>query len=1079
METKNLLCRRAAESLLLVGVLFLLSNPALAQDTTATVYGVVRDPEASVVPEARVTVTNEETSFTRQTTTDNRGNYTLALLPVGHYELTTEASGFQKYVHKGITLTVSQVARIDIDLVVGSVSEVVQVTSEVGLVNTQNGSVGQVINERKIRDLPLNGRNFLQLATLQAGITPGISLISEFTPSHPGQITFNANGLRQQSNNFLLDGADNNDGFLGTAAGVPSIDALQEFRILTNAYSAEYGRGGGAVVNVLTRGGTNDFHGSVYEFLRNDLFDARNFFSTNVPALKQNQFGGTFGGPIRKDRTFFFGSYEGFRQRQGVTASSVVPSMLERIGDFSKSATKPIDPVTRQRFPNDAIPMARINQIAKNILALVPAPNRGPNQLSDTNTGSNNLDQFMARIDQNLTQNDNFSLRYFYENGSSLKPFTNPPPVNVPGFPFSDNYRFQNLVLSEVHNFSPQVINEFRFAYSRSRTRYNKPGYQIDPTSLGFTYPILGDANIPLIFMSGLTAIGTSSETNGLRRDNILEYQDHVTYLRGRHNIRAGTDVYRNLFSLREDNSNSGSFSFTGAFSGNPIADLLLGLPARFSQASPGAPAYFSSTYIQPYVQDDFRVSHRLTLNLGLRYDLNLPVKEKYNRLIAFRPGQKSQLVPTAPTGLVFQGDPGVDQIVKTDKNNLAPRFGFAWDVFGNGRTSVRGGYGIYYDIVLGTLYGNFVVSPPFTTTVNVSSVRSFSDPFGGTSPFAGGATGLIFPPLLTMNVIDPDYKTPYNQHWNLSLQRELTKDFVVEVGYVGTKGTNLPGTRVLNTAVFAPGATARNVDARRPFGPAFGQILNFQSTFDSNYNSLQLTANKRLSRGFSLLAAYTWSKTIDDGSFPTGRRAIRVGTLAQDQNNLRGERGLSNYDARHRLVVSYLWEIPVFRSQKGLLGHLFGGWQMNGIATLQSGRPFVIQDSADPNFDGVASDRPDLLRNPNLPSNQRTVEHFFDTAAFVRVPAGTNRFGNAGRDIVIGPDYKNFDFSLMKHFKLWEKAMGELRWEIFDLFNHPNFDNPGGGAPANDIASPVFGQLQSTLTNSQRIMQFAVKLTF
>ena len=1071
---------RAVTIVLLVWAFCLLAAPrSLAQETTATLFGTVRDQQKASVAKTRITATNEQTSFSRGTVSDENGNYILPLLPVGNYELTAEASGFQKYLQTGITLTINQVARADIELIVGSLAEVVQVTSETGLVNTQNGTLGQVINQRKIQDLPLNGRNFLQLATLQAGITPGISLISEFTPSHPGQVTFNANGLRQQSNNFLLDGADNNDGFLGTAAGVPSPDALQEFRILTNAYSAEYGRGGGSVVNVVTRGGTNDFHGSLYEFFRNDVFDARNFFSSKVPALKQNQFGGTFGGPIRKDQIFFFGSYEGFRQRQGITASSVIPSLLERAGDFSKSATKPVDPITRQRFANDVIPASRINQIAGNILALLPAPNRGPNQLSATNNGSTDSDQFTARIDHNLTRKDNFSARYFYENGSSFKPFTNPPPINVPGFPFSDNYRFQNLVLSDVHNFSPQVINELRFAYSRTRTCYNKPGYQIDPKSLGFNYPILGGANIPLIFMSGLTAIGTSSETNGLRRDNIFQYQDHVTYLRGRHNLRAGVDIYRNLFSLREDNSNNGSFNFTGAFSGNPIDDLLLGLPARFSQASPGAPAYFSSTYFQPYLQDDFRLSRRVTLNLGLRYDLNLPVKEKYDRLIGFRPGKKSELVPNAPTGLLFQGDSGLGQIFKTDKNNFAPRLGFAWDIFGDGKTSLRGGYGIYYDIVLGTLYGNFVVSPPFTTTVNVSSLRSFSDPFGGTSPFSGGAPGLIFPQFLTINVIDPDYKTPYNQQWNLSVQHELTKDFLIEVGYVGTKGTNLPGTRVLNTAVFGPGATARNVDQRRPFGPAFGQVLNFQSTFDSSYNSLQVTANKRLSRGLSFLAAYTWSKTIDDGSFPTGRRAIRVGTLAQDQNNLRAERGLSNYDARHRFVVSYLWEIPIFRAQKGLVGHLLGGWQINGITTLQSGRPFVIQDSSDPNFDGVASDRPDVIHNPNLPADESTVDHFFDAGAFVRVPAGTNRFGNAGRNIVIGPDYKNFDLSLIKHFGLWEKARGEFRWEVFDLFNHPNFDNPGGGAPANDIASPVFGRLQSTIPNSQRIMQFALKLNF
>jgi hypothetical protein len=1065
-------------AILLTSVAACLAMPA--QETTATLYGSVVDPNEAVVSGTRVTATNELTGFDRQTTTDENGHYTLPLLPVGKYELSAEADGFRRYVQKGITLTVNQAARIDIELAIGAVSETIEVVSEAGLVNTLNGAVGQVVNQRNIAELPLNGRNFLQLATLQAGIAPGTFVISEFTPGHPGQVPFSANGLRQQSNNFLLDGADNNDGFLGTAASVPSPDALQEFRILTNSYSAEYGRGGGAVVNIVTRSGTNDFHGSIFEFLRNEVFDARNFFFTGVPALKQNQFGGTLGGPIRRSRTFFFGSYEGFRLRQGITASAVVPSVLERRGDFSRSTTKPLDPTTRQPFPNDIIPPERINPIAGNIMALYPAPNRGTNQLNSTRNGSTNTDQLLTRVDHAVSRQNTFSARYFFENGRSLKPFTTPPPINVPGFPFGDKFRFQNLVLSDTHTFSPQLLNEARIAYSRTRTVFNQPEFTVDPRTLGFTFPVVGQPNMPLLTLSGLTTIGTSFETNGLRRDNIFQFQDHLTYIRGKHNLKTGVDVFRNQFSLREDNSNAGSFTFSGAFSRNPIADLLLGLPASFSQANAGEPAYFFSTYVQPYIQDDVRLSRRLTLNLGLRYEVNLPVNEKFDRLVGFRPGRQSQRVPNAPAGLLFVGDPGLEHLIETDLNNLAPRVGFAWDVHGDGKMSVRGGYGIYYDVLLGTLYGNFVVSAPFTTTVRVNAPEDFSDPFNGHSPFAGGAIGLSFPSFLQLNVIDGGYRSPYDQQWNLSIQRELTRGLVMEVGYLGTKGTHLPGTRVLNTAQFVPGnSTPRNIDQRRPYAPAFGQILNYQSTFDSNYHALQLTVNKQLSRGLSFLAAYTWSKTIDDGSFPTGRRAIRAGTIAQNQDDLRAERGLSIFDIRHRFVISYLWEIPVFRSQRGVVGRVLGGWQLNGITTFQSGRPFIVQDSSDPNLDGVASDHPDVIRNPNLPADQQKVDRFFDTSAFVRVPPGTNRFGTAGRNIVIGPGYNNFDVSLIKNIHFGERAGAAFRWEVFNLFNHANFDNPGGGAPANDIASPVFGKLQSTVPNSERIMQFALKLGF
>lgn len=909
------------------------------------------------------------------------------------------------------------------------------------------------------------------------------------TTAHKGQVNFSVNGLRQQSNNFLLDGADNNDGFLGTAAGVPNPDALQEFRILTNGYSAEYRRGGGAQVNIVTRSGTNSFRGSAYHFLRNDVFDARNFFSTDVPKLRQNQFGATFGGPVIRNKTFFFGSFEGFRRRQGITNSSVVPSAAQRLGDFTGSApikdpsdTLPCTTADRRGcFADNKIPDARISPIAKNILALLPLPNRGSNQLSVTRNGTTDTHQFLVRVDHQLARNNNLSARYFYDYGNGTKPFSNPPPVNVPGFEYKDEFGFQNAIVSDTHNFTPRLLNEARLAYSRTRTLFNQAQSKVTPNSLGFTYPVGGRQIPPLISISGFTAIGSVFETDALRRDNIYQFQDHITWLAGRHELRIGTDVFINQYALREDNANAGNFNFNGGVTGNALADFMLGLANRFTQANAGAPAYFSSRFFQPYLQDDFKIHPRLTLNLGLRYELNGAMREKNNRLIAFRPGLKSVLVPNAPTGLLFEGDPGANRIVNIDKNNVAPRVGFAWDVFGDGKTSLRGGYGIYYDIVLTTLYGNFVVSVPYTTTFTVTNPARFADPFNGNSPLAGNNTNLGFPSLLPLTLVDGDYVAPYNQQWNLTVQREVAKDLMIEVGYLGTKGTNVPGTRVLNTAEFRNVGTqtpsSRNIDARRPFGPAFGTIYNYQSTVNSNYHGLQTTANKRFSQGFSLLAAYTWSKAIDNGSYPTGRRAVRAGTLLQDQNNLRGGRGLSSFDARHRFVLSGTWELPIFRTRRDWGGRILGGWQLNGILQLQSGKPFVVQDSTDPNVDGVTSDHPDVIRNPNL--SNRIVDLFFDTAAFVRLPADTNRFGTAGRNIVIGPDYKNLDMSLFKNFRLTERIRTEFRWEVFNVLNHANFENPTGGSLGNDIASPVFGKLQSTLTASERIMQFALRFAF
>ncbi len=1067
---------------------FVFAANTFGQETTASMQGAVSDVNQAFVSGAKITATNQATGFVRTAISDESGNYALPLLPVGRYDLAVEAANFQRFVQRNIVLVLNQDARVNVQLTAGAVSETVEVNAEASLINLEQGALGQVIGRRRIDELPLNGRNFLRLATLQAGVTPNIMLLSEFTPAHPGQVSFTVNGLRAQSNNFLLDGTDNNDSFIGTAGGVPSPDALQEFRILTNAYSAEYGRGAGAVVNIVTRGGTNKFHGSAFEFVRNDVFDARNFFSDTVPKLRQNQFGGTFGGPIRQNKTFFFGSYEGFRQIQGVTASAIVPSLQQRQGNFGAAASIR-DPLrtgnctatdTTACFPNGIIPLDRFSPVTRRILDFLPAPNRGTNSFVSVRDGKTDSNQFLVRGDHNFSARNSFSIRYFFEDGNSIKPFTLPPPINTPGFPFADKFRFQNLAVSDTHVFSPNLIYEFRFGHAYTKLDFNKPAFQIDPRSFGFTFPSLGKPNFPLIFISGLTAFGTSFETDGLRRDNVYQFKNHLTYIRGRHSIKTGVDVFRNLFNLQENNNLAGTFNITGGVTGNPVADFLLGQPSRFTQGSPGEPAFFRSTYAQPYIQDDFRINNRLTLNFGLRYELNLPVSERRNGMIAFRPGEKSQTYPNAPRGLLFQGDPGVEQIVPTDKNNLAPRVGFAFDVFGDGKTSLRGGYGIYFDSLLGTLYGNFVTSTPFTVAVNAPTPRNFADPFSGASPFVGNLDPTtLFPNLLSLNVIDPNYESPDAQQWNLTVQREITKDFVVEASYVGTKGTHLPGTVVLNTAVFSPTATAQNVEQRRPFAPAFGRILNYQSTFNSNYHGLQLTANKRFSRGFSFLAAYTFSKTIDDGSFPTGRRAIGIGTIPQDQKDLRNERGLSALDARHRFVVSYLYELPFFRSQKGVLGKIFGGFQFNGITTIQTGRPILIQDGSDANLDGVASDRPDLIGNPNLPRGERTPNRFFNTSAFARVPARTNRFGNAGRNIVTGPGYNNTDVSLFKRIAIRERANIELRWEVFNVFNTPNFENPNGGVPTNNIASPVFGSLLNIVPNSERIMQFAVRFSF
>ncbi|MCS6954351.1 MAG: carboxypeptidase regulatory-like domain-containing protein [Bryobacteraceae bacterium] len=1062
-----------------VGLCGLSVWPLLAQQTAGGLRARVLDPSGGAIAGARVAVRSQATGLEREALTGQDGEAVLRWLLAGTYTVSVQAAGFAPSERREVHVAVNQELLVSFVLTLAARQDVIQVVAEVNEVELASGRLGQVMEQKAVQELPLNGRNFLELAVLQAGVSPRGPAVTESTPVLPGQQSFSANGLRPQSNNFLLDGADNNEAGLGTAAAVPSPEALQEFRILTNSYSAEYGRGGGAVVNVLTRSGGNHLHGSAYDFLRNDVFDARNFFSPTVPNLVQNQFGASLGGPLRPGKTFLFGVYEGFRRKQGQTASATVLSALERQGDFRQSPVRPRDPTTGQPFPDGVIPASRLSPIAQNILRMIPLPNAGRNQLVSVRDGILDADQFLVRADQWFATNRWLLLRYFRQDLNIHKPFSFPPPVTIPGLPYRDVARIHNALAGYTASPTPSVTWELRASYGRFASLNNNPQFQVDPFALGFTFPFAGRPNLPMIIPSGLTSFGTSTSTDARRRDNRYQWQNHLSWQRGPNTLKWGAEIWANQFSIAEDSTAYGAFNFTGAATGSAASDWVLGLSSRFTQGKAGAPAYFRSRFWQVYLQNDLRLTRRLTLNLGVRYELNQRPREEQNRLVAFRPGLRSQRLPEAPTGLLFEGDPGAEPVLRTSRTNFGPRVGFAWDITGDGRTSLRGGYGIYFDPLLQVLFTNLAVNVPFSVTAAGTTPRNFADPFSGQSPFRPGAPSLFFPNFLSLTTVDPDYGTPYAQHWNLTLERQLAGSMVATASYVGTRGVRLPGSHILNTAQFLPGATAQNVDQRRPYAPAFGPILNFHSRLNSSYHAAQWSLSRRYRGGWTLLAAYTFSKTLDEGSFPTGRLAIRIGTLPQDQHNFRAERGLANFHQQHRFTASGIWELPFARRSGSPVGWLLGGWQLAWIVTAASGQPFVIQDGADPNLDGVASDRPDLIRNPNLPKRQRTLQRYWDTGAFVRVPIGTNRFGNAARNVVIGPSLVNWDASLSKRFAFGERFGVTFRWDVFNVPNHPNFANPTGGSPSNDISSPLFGQIQATIPDNQRIMQLSLKLMF
>ena len=1063
--------------------MFLACARVFSVETTGIIEGTVLDSSRSVVSGVEVTVTNEQTGQAATFTTGTFGRFVFPNLQIGRYNLTAERVGFKKYVQNGIPLRVTEHLNVEVILQVGAPTSEVVVNAAATTVDTKEVTIGKVIESRSLTDLPLNGRNYMQLTTLVPGSVPSVGYAEPGNPHIPGGVntTPQVNGGRIETNNFLLDGADNNEPFLGSAAIVPSVEALQEFKMETSLYTAEFGNGGGAMVNVATKSGGNKVHGSVYEFLRNNAFDARNFFSPTVSVLKRNQFGASLGGPIRKKRTFFFGNYEGFLEHSAPTRAASVPTLLERQGDFSQSAVKPIDPSTGQPFLMNFIPSDRVSEISRKLLQYYPAPNSGPGVSSSSPLEPARTDQVLVKVDHRLTNNDDFMARYIFQQGNKTLHFVPSllGSLDVSDFPSEDKFRFQNVGIANTYTFSAAVVNETHFSYNRAKLHAATAQFQIDARSLGFTFPVTAPfANIPLIAIAGLSSIGTSNFFNTDKTNNIFSFENSLSVAHGRHLIRAGIHIASTQVNATTQTLFSGGYLFAGAFTQNPFADFLLGDSLLFAQVGGDGERDYRSREYTYFVQDSFAVTPHFTLYLGLRHEIFGPSFDNGLRMSAFRPGQQSVVRPTVPRDVVFPGDPGISAATyPRDWKDLGPRIGIAWDPFENGRTSVRAGYGIYYKPPVTFVPFQTVVAP---SILNVSLVTApnFSDPFLGNSPFRPGNTILPVGPGTQVNFLDPGLKTPYTQHYSLGIQREIHRNYVLEVDYVGTKGTRLIGPIDQNPPVFIPGAsTAANINSRRPFQP-WGQVWEECSCFNSNYNSLQASVSKHWSAGFFLLASYTFSRSIDYTSvsqFDWSSDGEPPRLTPANPRDIGAERGLSTFDVPHRFVASFSWELPSLKNASGVLQKQWlRGWQINGILQLQSGRPFTVFDPSDPNLDGETSDRPNLVGNPFPPGFTRTLQEDFNIAAFQRIPAGTNQFGNAGRNILRTRNFENFDLSLFKVFDITETVKLQFRAESFNLFNHPNF-----GPPVSDITSPDFGRILNTLPENERQLQFGLRLVF
>lgn len=1093
-----------------------LAVPGAAQVASAELSGTVTDSSGAAVANAKVIATETATNRAHDTVSDSAGNYVIPLLPPGEYVVSVEAAGFRKAIQRGLTLQVNQQAQLDISLQVGQVSEAVEVTAQAPLLEPESSSLGTVVTEKLVNQLPLNGRNFIQLATLSPGVNGvGFSatgtIMSGTRPDdrRPGTEIF-ANGNREGSNNFLYDGIDDNERLTLSIVLRPAVEAVREFKIQTNLYSADIGRNSGAVVDVITKSGTNQLHGSLFEFLRNSAMDARNFFSpkgTAFPAFRLNQFGGSFGGPVAlpklyngKNKTFFFVDYEGYRRDSQQLLLGNVPTLAMRRGDFSETAAI-YDPLTtranasgtgfiRDQFPGNQIPSNRWDPISVKMINAYPQPTssgRFNNYLSNL-VQNQKWNQGDVRVDHQITPKDNIFARWAIQNTETRVPSSFPAatipgiskPVNVAdeasfaGTSFSPD---QHVVASYAKVLSPKLVNEFRAGFARFRLDYTADQYEPGGAlgnQLGVPNSNVTPAeqNLPIFSPGSYIGIGQTRSLPIFRRENTWQYIDNISYTQGSHTFKAGVDFRRRQLTIYQTNQGNGRFNFSPALTdsrnpagsgGDSMASFLLGYPTLIAHDYtlnwPGERGYELGFYFA----DDWRITRKLTLNLGLRWDYFSPFSEVANRWANFN-------LQTAKIDIAGQN--GVDKYagVQPYYKNFGPRFGFAYQLFEH--TVVRGGFGLFYNPT-GSEGGSLRLfrQLPFGSTVSISPGdinvgQRVSDGFPALQPvnFA-----LANDPFGAMFAVDPHFRPSYAEQFNMTVEHEIAPwAMVIKTAAVGNLGRHLYNTYNANQPI--PGAAALNT--RRPLynrAPNLSDVSYFTTDGLSSYYAFQLTVDKRFSKGLSAILGYVWAHAIDNVPLEFGGGA--AGPLPQDPRNIRAERGNSIIDMRHRMTLSYLWELPFGKGKPmlnigGPVNFILGGWQTNGILTVQTGLPFspVLQTST---TNGTGS-RPDVVGKISYPG---TLQRWFDPSAFASPAQYT--YGNAGRNILFGPGRTNWDMSLFKNFVIREQTRFELRAEAFNVFNHPQF-----GLPNQNIGNAQVGQITSTVGNPRQL-QMGLRFQF
>ncbi|MGI8785668.1 MAG: TonB-dependent receptor domain-containing protein [Acidobacteriota bacterium] len=1111
----------------------------LAQVTTGTISGTVRDNTGGVVPGAEVAITEVTKGTSQKYLTDDSGAYSAPFLIPGAYEISVEMSGFKRQIRSGIILQVDQKARVDFVLEIGEVTETTTVVGTAPLVKSDSAELGEVIEERAIRELPLNGRNFAQLVYLAPGITTGqvgenLSGASTFNPR--GASNFNALGHHANSNGWLIDGIDNNEYTFNTVIVTPSIESVREFKVLTGTYSAEFGRGAG-VVSVSTKSGSNDIHGSLFEFLRNDVFDARNFFALPPPAKKppfrRNQYGAAIGGPVYipklydgRKRTFIFGDYSGLREIRGLTNVNTVPTDKTRNGDFSGFTNlsgqliRIYDPLTTRRNPNydstkpvsssnpqflrdqflgNIIPANRIHPVGRNVASIYPLPNQPGNFDNFISTANRNVtdNAFNVRLDHNFSEKLTMFARYSFDQYKLDAPQGQAacclptPPEAAKRFdlgPFvagiqNTRLRTQGLALNFTRILQPNLVNEVRIGFARTTpaTFQSDFGHK-SAESLGIRGINISEftSGLPNLNVPDFTGISGGPAFLPVNpKQTHYQIDNNLFWTRGRHGLKFGYHYVRRLVSPFTNTDTRSTITFGRNFTNDPVtntqgtglATLLTGYATAGARGFLLEPYYMTNQEHAAFIQDDFKISSRVTLNMGLRYEVYVPDVEIRDRLVNF---------DLTALRLVYAGEDGASRTAnkKTQYGNFGPRFGFAWDLVGDARTVLRGGYGISYfpephsaSSLLGqqvpyTISQNF---QPETNPVDFSSVPTIDNPFP--------AIKLVKPRTTAeLNAANPrvvghsfENETSYAQSWNLDLQRQLTPTLVGEVAYAGSRGIHLAF--FYNPNEVQPGtgsqASRRLLTAALPNASSLNQA---DPRNMSVYHSLQAKLSKRFAQGLQFLFSYTYGKTLDFG----GSAASGGGSTGGPQTvtNLRAGRGLAGFDIKHRAVGSYVYELPIGPGKKlanrgGVAGKIIGGWQISGISTFTTGRPFNVNLAS-----GVNSGAPSWPNRTGKGTlEERGPSRWFNPADFVAPPANT--YGNVGRGVLYAPGHINFDTSLVKNTAITEAIKIQYRFDAFNLFNTPAL-----GFPNANIGSPTVGRITSTIADN-RILQMALKVEF